>query len=190
MIYYFCRYWKGGGGSQREGQREGAEGLGQKLFPSRIPWPVWDLLVIKLKFWRKHIYYNAIVNFKRTPILAILTIFVVALNTKEIVIYERRLQLEPTLPHPFIQLYCVCKRQDQGGITFGAIDEPRKSSKAIDERVIINFRNKNVVIARFCDKNGLFTFYIYMNRIKKHFCCKNAQLRHFCRENLWLRAHR
>ena len=32
----------------------------------------------------------------------------------------------------------------QGGITCGAIDEPRKSSKAIDERVIINFRDKNV----------------------------------------------
>ena len=42
---------------------------------------------------------------------------------------------------------------DQGGITCGAIDEPRKSSKAIDERIIINFRDKNVVIARFCDKN-------------------------------------
>ena len=38
----------------------------------------------------------------------------------------------------------------QGGITCGAIDEPRKSSKAIDERVIINFRVKNVVIVRFC----------------------------------------
>ena len=43
--------------------------------------------------------------------------------------------------------------QYQGGITCGAIDEPRKSSKAIDERVIINFRDKNVVIARFRDKN-------------------------------------
>ena len=41
----------------------------------------------------------------------------------------------------------------QGGITCGAIDEPRKSSKAVDERVIINFRDKNVVIARFRDKN-------------------------------------
>ena len=41
----------------------------------------------------------------------------------------------------------------QGGITCGAIQEPRKSSKAIDERVIINFRDKNVVIARFRDKN-------------------------------------
>ena len=30
---------------------------------------------------------------------------------------------------------------DQGGITCGAIDEPRKSSKPIDERVIINFRD-------------------------------------------------
>ena len=41
----------------------------------------------------------------------------------------------------------------QGGITCGAINEPRKSSKAIDERVIINFRDKNVVIARFHNKN-------------------------------------
>ena len=47
----------------------------------------------------------------------------------------------------------------QGGITCGAIDEPRKSSKAIDERVIIDFRDKNVIIARFSDKNGGFLFY-------------------------------
>ena len=46
----------------------------------------------------------------------------------------------------------------QGGITCGAIDEPRKSSKVIDERVIINFCNKNVVNARFRDKNGGFIF--------------------------------
>ena len=45
--------------------------------------------------------------------------------------------------------YC----HSQGGITCGAIDEPRKSSKAIDERVIIKFRDKNVVIAHFRDKN-------------------------------------
>ena len=32
----------------------------------------------------------------------------------------------------------------QGGITFEAIDKPRKSSYAIDERVIIIFRDKNV----------------------------------------------
>ena len=44
-------------------------------------------------------------------------------------------------------------RRSQGGITCGAIEDPRKSSKAIDERVIINFRDKNVVIARFRDKN-------------------------------------
>ena len=43
--------------------------------------------------------------------------------------------------------------QSQGGITCGAIDEPRKSSKAIDERVIINFRDKNVAITRFRNKN-------------------------------------
>ena len=57
----------------------------------------------------------------------------------------------------------------QGGITCGAIEDPRKSSKAIDERVIINFRDKNgviarfrdknVVIVRFCDKNVAFLFY-------------------------------
>ena len=41
----------------------------------------------------------------------------------------------------------------QGGITCGAIDEPRKSPKAIG---IINFRDKNVVIARFRDKNETF----------------------------------
>ena len=46
--------------------------------------------------------------------------------------------------------YIIC---EQGGKTCGAIDEPRKSSKAINERVIINFRDKNVVIARFSDKN-------------------------------------
>ena len=40
----------------------------------------------------------------------------------------------------------------QGGIPCGAIDEPRKSSKAINERVIINFRDKNVVIAVFATK--------------------------------------
>ena len=42
---------------------------------------------------------------------------------------------------------------NQGGKTCGAINEPRNPSKAIDERVIINFHDKNVVIARFRDKN-------------------------------------
>ena len=49
---------------------------------------------------------------------------------------------------------------EQGGITCEAIDEPRKSSKAIDKRVIINFRDKNVVIARFRDKNEVFVLFI------------------------------
>ena len=44
----------------------------------------------------------------------------------------------------------------QGGITRGAIDEPRKSSKAIDKRIFINHNDKNVVIARFRDKNEAF----------------------------------
>ena len=54
---------------------------------------------------------------------------------------------------PRVSLYVEVRLPtDQGGITCGAIDEPRKSSKAIDERVIINFRDKNVVIACFRDK--------------------------------------
>ena len=53
----------------------------------------------------------------------------------------------------------------QGGITCGAIEDPRKSSKAIDERVIINFRDKNGVIARFRDKNVVIV----------RFCDKNVE---------------
>ena len=52
----------------------------------------------------------------------------------------------------------------QGGITCEAINEPRKSSYAIDERVIINFRDKNGVIARFRDKNVVIV----------RFCDKNV----------------
>ena len=51
-------------------------------------------------------------------------------------------------------VYRICLRQ--GGITCGTIDEPRKSSKGIDERIIIDFRDKNVVIARFRDQNEVF----------------------------------
>ena len=47
----------------------------------------------------------------------------------------------------------MLRRTSGSGITCGAIDEPRKSSEAIDKRVIIDFRDKNVVIARFRDKN-------------------------------------
>ena len=66
---------------------------------------------------------------------------------------------------------------DQGGITCEAIDEPGKSSKAIDKRVIINFRDKNVVIARFCDKNEVFVLfidiYIYIYRLD---ICQNIYM--------------
>ena len=51
------------------------------------------------------------------------------------------------------RFYIIVITHRQGGITCGAIEDPRKSSKAIDERVIINFRDKNGVIARFRDKN-------------------------------------
>merc|ERR1711873_126231 len=63
-------------------------------------------------------------------------------------------QTKPTKPNLPNQAYQtkhakpnLCTKQ--GGITCGAIEDPRKSSKAIDERVIINFRDKNGVIARF-----------------------------------------
>ena len=52
--------------------------------------------------------------------------------------------------------------QRQGGITCGAIDEPRKSSKAIDKHVIINFRDQNVVIAHFRDKNEVLFYLLYI----------------------------
>ena len=61
---------------------------------------------------------------------------------------------------------CLRLSDHQGGITCEAIDEPGKSSKAIDKRVIINFRDKNVVIARFRGKNEvfiLFILYIYIS---------------------------
>ena len=62
----------------------------------------------------------------------------------------------------------------QGGITCGAIDEPRKSSKAIDERVIINFRDKNVVIARFRDKNVVIARFRDKNVVIARFRDKTA----------------
>ena len=39
---------------------------------------------------------------------------------------------------------------------------PRKSSKAIDKHVIIDFRDKNAVIARFCDINDVFISLTYI----------------------------
>ena len=44
----------------------------------------------------------------------------------------------------------------RGGITYGAIDEASRSSKALDERVIQEFLIKNAVIAHFHDKNDVF----------------------------------
>ena len=66
------------------------------------------------------------------------------------------------------------RRHIQGGITCGAIDEPRKSSKAIDERIIINFRDKNVVIARFRDKNVVIARFRDKNVVIARFRDKTA----------------
>ena len=40
----------------------------------------------------------------------------------------------------------------QGGITCGAIEEASRSSKTMDKRIIINFRDKKVVIAHVATK--------------------------------------
>ena len=66
----------------------------------------------------------------------------------------------------------------QGGITCGAIDESRKSSKAIDEREIINFRGKNV-FARFCDKNAVITCFCNKHVLIARFRDKNVVIARF-----------
>ena len=71
----------------------------------------------------------------------------------------------------------------QGGITCGAINEPRKSSKAIDERVIINFRDKNVVNARFRDKNVVIARFHDKNVVIARFRDKNVVIARFCDKN-------
>jgi len=76
-------------------------------------------------------------------------------------------------------LFVFNSRFEQGGITCGAIDEPRKSSKAIDERVIINFRDKNVVIARFCDKNVVIARFCDKNVVIARFRDKNVVIARF-----------
>ena len=73
--------------------------------------------------------------------------------------------------------------ETQGSITCGAIDEPRKSSKAIDERIIINFRDKNVVIVRFRDKNAVIARFRDKNVVIARFCHKNVVIARFCDKN-------
>ena len=51
----------------------------------------------------------------------------------------------------------------QGGRTCGAIEEASRSSKAIDERVIINVGDKNAITVRFIDKNDVYGFYDKMS---------------------------
>ena len=67
--------------------------------------------------------------------------------------HKFRGKIMASIGHASLLLLNICS-QCQGGITCGAINEPRKSSKAIAESVIINFCNKNVVIARFRDKTA------------------------------------
>ena len=52
--------------------------------------------------------------------------------------------------------FCYCH---QDGITCGAIKEASRSSKAIDQCVIIDFCDKNTVIAPFRDEMMFLTFF-------------------------------
>ena len=54
-------------------------------------------------------------------------------------------------PSPHITSQC--------GLICGAIEESSKSQKAIDERVSINFRDKNAVFTPFRDTNVVFTIF-------------------------------
>ena len=74
-----------------------------------------------------------------------------------------------TQPFPYFLLLATILYENtdrQGGITCEAIDEPRKSLKAIDKHVIINFCDKNVVIARLRDKNEVFILFIYIRGVR------------------------
>ena len=62
----------------------------------------------------------------------------------------------------------------QGCIACGAIEEASRSSKAIDERIIINFCDKNVVIVRFRDKNAVIARFRDKNVVIARFCDKTA----------------
>ena len=53
----------------------------------------------------------------------------------------------------------ICWGIFQVGITCKAIEETSRSSKAVDERVIIKLHDGNAAIARFCHKNDAFDFY-------------------------------
>ena len=69
----------------------------------------------------------------------------------------------------------------QGGITCGVINERRKSSKAIDKRVIMNFCDKDVVIARFATKMR-FSFWLFC--LIDSFSVLSIAFRLFCTINV------
>ena len=72
--------------------------------------------------------------------MCLCTICVLSITTQQyVLIYNMYLTSLCTNMH-FYTIHVFDIGLFQGGITCGAIDEPRKSSKAIDERVIINFR--------------------------------------------------
>ena len=58
----------------------------------------------------------------------------------------------------FKYILMFCGSLKQGDITCGAIEAASRSSKAIDDRVFINFCDKNVVTTGFRDKNDVFDF--------------------------------
>ena len=76
-------------------------------------------------------------------------------------------------------------REHQCSTMCGAIEDRSISLKAIDERVLINFRYKNAVFTNFCDKNAVFTHFRDKNAVFTNFCDKNAEFT--CDKNLFCR---
>ena len=121
-----------------------AHGVFNPYLPKGRIWPILYFFPMMI-FWKIKVNYVYLANFKLESGLRIRVTILDRRRRQRVKSLDKILGYENFWGHGWIIL-------DQGGITCGAIDEPRKSSKAIDERVIINFRDKNVVIARFRDK--------------------------------------
>ena len=109
--------------------------------------------------------------------------------------------LNAALPHctSFTEVYILCcthidvyitfrliqTRLYQCGLICGAIEESTRSLKAIDERVLINFRDTNAIFTNFRDKNAVFTHFRDKNAVFTNFCDKNAEFT--CDKNLFCR---
>ena len=72
------------------------------------------------------------------------------------------------------RLKIISMSLQQTSLFCGVIDDCSRSFKAIDERVFINFRDKNAVFINLRAKNTVFT----------NFRAKNALFTNFCRKSV------